>query len=206
MSFSPTLREVSHSPTISSRIKSPVPEDSIAIDMEGGAFGDDEDISTITPGKHARGHSHSHSTDSRGFSRSHSHSHSHDDHAHSHSHDLHEEAEETLAKNGYNHNHHSHDHSDEGHGAGGHSHGNMNMHALLLHVLGDALGNVGVIASGLIIWLTEWKGKYYSDPIISLVITCIIFASALPLGQFRAFSLFRFVAVLTDDGIVFCFQ
>lgn len=65
---------------------------------------------------------------------------------------------------------------------GGHSHGNMNMRALVLHVMGDALGNVGVIATGLIIWLSDLSWKSYFDPIISLVITCIIFSSALPLG------------------------
>lgn len=59
----------------------------------------------------------------------------------------------------------------------------MNMKALLLHVLGDALGNVGVIATGLIIWLSSWSFKFYFDPIISLVITVIIFHSALPLGE-----------------------
>ena len=64
--------------------------------------------------------------------------------------------------------------------------GSMNMRALLLHVLGDALGNVGVIATGLVIWLTSWTFKYYCDPIISLVITAIIFHSALPLGEFSA--------------------
>ena len=72
--------------------------------------------------------------------------------------------------------------SDESQGH--HSHGgSMNMKALLLHVLGDALGNVGVIATGLIIWLTSWSLKYYCDPVISLVITAIIFHSALPLGE-----------------------
>jgi solute carrier family 30 (zinc transporter), member 1 len=60
----------------------------------------------------------------------------------------------------------------------------MNMKGILLHVLGDALGNVGVIATGLIIWLTSWNFKYYCDPIISLVIAAIIFHSALPLGKF----------------------
>lgn len=68
---------------------------------------------------------------------------------------------------------------------GGHSHsksGSMNMRALVLHVMGDALGNVGVIATGLIIWLSDYSWKYYCDPIISLVITVIIFSSALPLG------------------------
>jgi zinc transporter 1 len=65
----------------------------------------------------------------------------------------------------------------------GHSHaGSMNMRALVLHVIGDALGNVGVIATGLVIWLTEWSFKYYFDPCISLVITIIIFSSAVPLG------------------------
>jgi solute carrier family 30 (zinc transporter), member 1 len=80
-----------------------------------------------------------------------------------------------------------------GHGHGhGHSHGHaghagaMNMRALLLHILGDALGNVGVIAAGLIIWLAKWKFRFYFDPIISLVITIIIFCSALPLGEFSS--------------------
>lgn len=73
----------------------------------------------------------------------------------------------------------SHDH---GHSHGGHSHASMNMRALVLHVMGDALGNVGVIATGLIIWLSHWSFKYYCDPVISLVITIIIFSSALPLG------------------------
>ena len=78
-------------------------------------------------------------------------------------------------------------HADEssglGHGGHGHSHGSMNMRALVLHVMGDALGNVGVIATGLVIWLSSWSWKYYFDPIISLVITVIIFSSALPLGE-----------------------
>lgn len=73
-------------------------------------------------------------------------------------------------------------HAGHSHGGGGHSHGSMNMRALVLHVLGDALGNVGVIATGLVIWLTNWSWKFYFDPMISLVITVIIFSSALPLG------------------------
>jgi len=58
----------------------------------------------------------------------------------------------------------------------------MNMRALVLHVIGDALGNVGVIATGLIIWFTDWKYKAFCDPTISLLIAVIIFSSALPLG------------------------
>ncbi|KAK9369629.1 cation efflux protein [Lipomyces kononenkoae] len=57
----------------------------------------------------------------------------------------------------------------------------LNMRGVFLHVMGDALGNVGVIATALFIWLTDYSWRFYFDPLISLVITCIIFASALPL-------------------------
>jgi zinc transporter 1 len=57
----------------------------------------------------------------------------------------------------------------------------MGMNAMVLHVLGDALGNVGVICTALIIWLTDWEGRYYADPAVSLFITLIILRSAIPL-------------------------
>lgn len=57
----------------------------------------------------------------------------------------------------------------------------LNMEGVFLHVLGDALGNIGVIFTALLIWKTDYSWKYYFDPIISLFITCIIFSSALPL-------------------------
>jgi solute carrier family 30 (zinc transporter), member 1 len=64
-----------------------------------------------------------------------------------------------------------------------HSH-SMNMRALVLHILGDALGNIGVIATGLIIWLAKGGFRYYFDPMVSIVIALIICYSALPLGEF----------------------
>jgi zinc transporter 1 len=64
---------------------------------------------------------------------------------------------------------------------GAHSHGDLNMRGVFLHVMGDALGNIGVIASALFIWLTSYKWRYYADPAISLIITVIILASAIPL-------------------------
>jgi len=67
----------------------------------------------------------------------------------------------------------------------------MNMRAVLLHVIGDALGNVGVIATGLIIWLTSWSYKYYCDPAISLIITVIIFSSAMPLVRSASYILLQ---------------
>ncbi|KAF9056241.1 cation efflux protein [Panaeolus papilionaceus] len=95
----------------------------------------------------------------------------------------------------------------------GHAHGSMNMQALVLHVLGDALGNVGVIATGLIIWKSTWEFKYYCDPVISLIITVIIFSSALPLVRSASFILLQGVpstvslqqvkdSILRVDGVL----
>jgi zinc transporter 1 len=90
------------------------------------------------------------------------------------------------ASTDYDHNEHNHNqskdsHEGHGHGGHGHSHGDLNMRGVFLHVMGDALGNIGVIASALIIWLTTFPARYYFDPGISLVITVIILCSAIPL-------------------------
>lgn len=57
----------------------------------------------------------------------------------------------------------------------------MNMEGVFLHVLGDALGNIGVIITAIFIWKTDYSWRFYSDPVVSLIITLIIFSSALPL-------------------------
>ncbi|RMZ89622.1 hypothetical protein DV736_g3148, partial [Chaetothyriales sp. CBS 134916] len=91
----------------------------------------------------------------------------------------------TRTRSFYDHSRHQHnqpgDAHDGGHGGHGHSHGDLNMRGVFLHVLGDALGNIGVIATALIIWLCSFPGRYYFDPAISLVITAIILWSAIPL-------------------------
>ncbi|KAL8867107.1 MAG: hypothetical protein Q9174_005874 [Haloplaca sp. 1 TL-2023] len=74
-------------------------------------------------------------------------------------------------------------HQTKNENKGGHSHGDLNMRGVFLHVMGDALGNLGVIGSALIIWLTPWSWRYYVDPGISLIITVIILTSAIPLCQ-----------------------
>ncbi|PWN28168.1 cation efflux protein [Jaminaea rosea] len=85
-------------------------------------------------------------------------------------------------------------------GAGGHSHGgghghshdgSMNMQGVFLHVLGDALGNVGVILAGVFIATTSYWWRFYSDPLISFIITIIIFHSALPLVKSASFILLQ---------------
>ncbi|KAM0712530.1 hypothetical protein Q7P37_011627 [Cladosporium fusiforme] len=82
------------------------------------------------------------------------------------------------------HKQHRHAQPKEQSKGGGHSH-DLNMQGVFLHVLGDALGNVGVIATALFIWLTDYSWRFYMDPAISLIITAIILASAIPLLQSR---------------------
>lgn len=54
-----------------------------------------------------------------------------------------------------------------------------------------SLGNVGVITAGLVILLAHGDWKYYFDPAISLVITVIIFSSALPLVKSASYILMQ---------------
>lgn len=108
-------------------------------------------------------------------SASHSHSHDHGDEDHHHERRKSRHAE-------HNHNNKSKKKS----GGHGHSHDDMGMNAMILHVIGDALGNVGVIVTALIIWLTEWPGRLYADPAVSLFITIIILRSCIPLTKATA--------------------
>jgi cobalt-zinc-cadmium efflux system protein len=52
---------------------------------------------------------------------------------------------------------------------------NLNMRAAYLHVLGDLLGSLGVIASGIILWTTHWNPI---DPIVTIVFTLTILRSS----------------------------
>jgi len=53
----------------------------------------------------------------------------------------------------------------------GHGHEDLNVKSVWLHVLGDTLSSVGVIISGIVIYLTGWA---YADPIASALIGGII--------------------------------
>ncbi|TKA28146.1 hypothetical protein B0A50_04117 [Salinomyces thailandicus] len=115
--------------------------------------------------------------------------------------------------------HHQHKHAQpreqgKGHGRG-HSHGDLNMRGIFLHVMGDALGNVGVIVTALIIWLTDYSWRFYFDPAVSLVITIIILGSAIPLCKAASRILLQAVPIginvddIKDDiedlpGIISC--
>jgi len=68
---------------------------------------------------------------------------------------------------------------------GGHSHshgcgadGSDNMHGIFLHILADALGSLSVVISTVLIHYTSWPGF---DPLASMLIAILIFASSIPL-------------------------
>ncbi|EZF13796.1 hypothetical protein H112_06168 [Trichophyton rubrum D6] len=97
---------------------------------------------------------------------------------------------------------HAHGQAQQGHGGHGHGH-DLNMRGVFLHVLGDALGNIGVIVSALFIWLTDYTWRYYADPAISLLITVIILFSAIPLCKAASRILLQAVpAGLSIDHII----
>ncbi|CAG8169199.1 unnamed protein product [Penicillium olsonii] len=54
---------------------------------------------------------------------------------------------------------------------------------VLIHIMGDCANNVGVIISGLVIWLAKYGGRFYVDPAVSMAIAIMIFVSSLPLGR-----------------------
>jgi cobalt-zinc-cadmium efflux system protein len=55
----------------------------------------------------------------------------------------------------------------------GHGHHDLNIKSAWLHVLGDTLSSVGVILSGIIVYLTGWA---FADPVASIIIGIIILA------------------------------
>ena len=64
----------------------------------------------------------------------------------------------------------SHQHDQDSHAPE-----DLNVRSAMLHVLGDAAASCGVIVAALIIWRTGWTA---ADPIASVVISLIIFASS----------------------------
>lgn len=126
---------------------------------------------------HAHGHSHSHGG---GHSHRHDegHSHSHSD-SHTHSHSC---TTDHLAVT------ESHDHSTLTPKPNSHKDDGMsdNMRGIFLHVLADTLGSVSVVISTLLTKLFPWSGF---DPIASIFIAVLIFASAVPLIKSSALGL-----------------
>jgi len=81
---------------------------------------------------------------------------------------------------GHSHGHqHGHSHDSEKKNISG----RLNLHGIFLHVLGDALGSIGAMITGLGIWLLKWSWRFYLDPLCSILISFIILFSSFPLAM-----------------------
>ena len=96
--------------------------------------------------------------------------HSHGLHGHDHEHDHEHECEH---ENGENHHHSDEEevglHEDDGHS---HKNTNVNLRASFIHVLGDALQNIGVLIAGGIIFL--FPNFSIADPICTYIFSIIV--------------------------------
>uniref|UniRef100_A0A3Q2Q7T7 Zinc transporter n=1 Tax=Fundulus heteroclitus TaxID=8078 RepID=A0A3Q2Q7T7_FUNHE len=140
------------------------------------------------------GHCHSHSL----FNGSLSHEHSHGGHGHSH--DKH---------GGHGHEHGGHEHGGHehgGHGHGGHEHGGHEHGGhghILLHIIADTLGSVGVIISALLMQKYELM---IADPICSMLISILIGVSVVPLLKESIGILMQRTPPSLDNALPECYQ
>ncbi|EWZ78644.1 hypothetical protein FOCG_17975 [Fusarium oxysporum f. sp. radicis-lycopersici 26381] len=101
-------------------------------------------------------HEHDHGHD-------HGHSHDHDDHHNDHIHGLNEVGSSADTASG-DHKEHKHNATMKPHGR------DLGMLGVFVHVLGDAFNNIGVIIAAVVMWKAEGHGRYYIDPVISVLI------------------------------------
>jgi len=137
---------------------------------------------------HHHGHSHGHS---HGHGHGHKHKHEHE-HEHKHKNevpDLDQALEEGTSKSGSvtSSPDHEHEHSgsDRGPKVESKKKTSKNLRAVFLHLLGDALGSIGAILSGLAINFFTFQERYYFDPAVSILIVALILRSSIPLGKWH---------------------
>lgn len=97
------------------------------------------------------------------------------------------EEKECKDRTSHDHDHphdeiHKHKHSRDGasdksfithvHNDGGHSHENINIKAALIHVIGDAVQNLGVVIAGVVIYF--WPSLSIADPICTYIFSIIV--------------------------------
>ncbi|KAK8086515.1 hypothetical protein PG994_001489 [Apiospora phragmitis] len=138
-------------------------------------------ISAVFVGHDHAGHDHGHG---------HGHSHGHDHDSHGHDHDHGDEPHDHAHEHGHG-DAHSHSDHDGANVHGEHLHTtkrtdhkpgfDFGMMGVLLHVLGDAINNIGVMVAAVIIWQVKSDKRMYADPAISMAIALMIFISAIPL-------------------------
>jgi cobalt-zinc-cadmium efflux system protein len=67
----------------------------------------------------------------------------------------------------------------------GKGHHDLNIKSAWLHVLGDTLSSIGVIISGIIVYLTGWT---YADPVAGMLVGIIILSGGVRVVKSRPFS------------------
>lgn len=60
------------------------------------------------------------------------------------------------------------------------------MLSVLMHVIGDAINNIGVIIAAVVIWKAKYEGRFYADPSVSVGIAIMILLSAFPISKFSS--------------------
>uniref|UniRef100_A0A4W6FXH5 Zinc transporter n=1 Tax=Lates calcarifer TaxID=8187 RepID=A0A4W6FXH5_LATCA len=142
------------------------------------------------------------------------HGHSHGDEGHGHSHSLfngslnhgHSHGHDHHSKHGHGHGHgHGHSHDDHGHSHGGHghSHEEPHCHGVLLHIIADTLGSIGVIISAL---LMQKYDLMIADPICSMLIAILIGVSVVPLLKESIGILMQRTPPSLDHALPECYQ
>ncbi|KAF5720192.1 zinc cadmium resistance [Fusarium globosum] len=75
-------------------------------------------------------------------------------------------------------NHHNHRHTTMSVKSPGRD---LGMLGVFIHVLGDAINNIGVIIAAVLVWQLKGEGRYYADPAVGVFISLMILLSAIPL-------------------------
>ena len=71
------------------------------------------------------------------------------------------------------------------------------MLGVFIHVIGDAINNIGVIIAALVIMLAKNDSRFYADPGVSVGIAIMILLSSIPLGESWFFKS-RYIALRGD--------
>uniref|UniRef100_A0A3B4YN88 Zinc transporter n=1 Tax=Seriola lalandi dorsalis TaxID=1841481 RepID=A0A3B4YN88_SERLL len=131
------------------------------------------------------------------------HGHSHGEEGHGHSHSLFNGS----LNHGHSHGGHNHQSKHGGHGHGGHGHSHdshdSHGHSVLLHIIADTLGSIGVIISAL---LMQKYDLMIADPICSMLIAILIGVSVVPLLKESIGILMQRTPPSLDHALPECYQ
>jgi len=110
----------------------------------------------------------------------------HDHHGHGHGHKNHHsnsgtELQRIVSKPWHDHIHANHNHTTNPPTETAER--NLGLAGVMLHLLGDAINNIGVIVAAILLWKLNTPKRFYADPAVSAMISLIIFTSAVPITR-----------------------